>query len=85
MGIFTMCLLVAEDTTKKSATAVVPLVTWHSIATTGRVELLAELANWVFFDIVRPVSATGCSVAAATSATFPPAIGVITILLVFTS
>ena len=54
-----MCFLVTGNTTTQSATAVVPLIAWHRVAATGRVEFFAELAGWVLSDTVRPILAIG--------------------------
>ena len=68
---FTVCLLVTEDTATKSATAVVLLVARHRITATGRIEFLAELADWVFPDTVRSIFAIGRTATTASFATFP--------------
>ena len=71
VGRFPMCLLVAEDTATKSATAVGLLVTRHRITATGRVEFLTELADGVFLDTVRPTLAIGRPITSASFTTFP--------------
>ena len=85
VGRFTMCLLIAEDTATKSATAVVLLVTRHRVTATGRVELLTELADRVFLDTVRPTLAIGRPITSTSFTTSLFIAGVMAVLLSLTS